>query len=314
MKARVEVIIVAVRIRSVAIIEDEKNEIKQYLLGLASAADEERVELRLMTDPAFSEEFDIVVDEIATLYVSGELSGAEKTRVEQYFLRSPERWLKVQFICELLRQIGEDKNKQAESAPVEVADQKLLVDQKLVTDQKPSTPKLATDPLPLLRDPSPVVQHSTWGERLSAFWTGLPGALRPAISLGALLIVAGLVFWVISRNSNSNPTFASFEVSMSSAERDKGSPILKIPAQPGISEWRIKLKLPTPVAPQYRASLRGVGVSLPQLAVETQDAESMTVKVPANQLSRGGTYVIELTEINPEGEKPLRDAYVFAIE
>lgn len=219
-----------------------------------------------MSDAAFSEEFDIVVDEIATLYVSGELSADERTRVEQYFLRSPERRLKVQFICELLRQINE----------------------------KPAPPPLS------------------WGERLSSMWAGLPAAVRPAISFATLLIVAGLVFLVISRNSS--PTFASFEVSMSSAERDKGTPILRVPFQSGIDEWRIKLKLPTPVAPQYRASLRGVGVSLPQLAIEAQDAESMTVKVPANQLSRGGTYVIELTEINPEGEKPLRGAYVFAIE
>jgi hypothetical protein len=259
-----------------------------------------------MSDPAFSEEFDIVVDEIATLYVSGQLSGDDRTQVEQYFLRSPERRLKVQFICELLRQIGEDREKQSELAPVQFTDQKLVSDEKLVSDKK-----LSTEPIVLPRNPSPA-PHLSLAQRLSSMWVGLPVAFRPAISVATLLIVAGLVFWVISRNSN--PTFASFEVSMSNAERDTGTPIQRVPSQPAIDEWRIKLQLPTPTAPQYRASLRGVGVSLPQLAIEARDAESITVRVPANRLSRGGTYVIELTEINQQGEKPLRGAYVFVIE
>ena len=86
------------------IIKEEKNEVTLYLLGQLRDEDEERLELRLLTDPAFGEDFDTVVDEITDKYVGDEFQGEERKRVEQYFLRSAERQNKVRFACELLRQ------------------------------------------------------------------------------------------------------------------------------------------------------------------------------------------------------------------
>lgn len=246
--------------------EDEKRQIKQYLLGQLGEADEELVELRLMSDPGFSEEFDIVVDEIATGYVSGQFEGDEKTQVEQYFLRSPHRRDKVQFICELLRQVGEDER------------------------VNPPAPSLWT--------------------RVSSFWVGQPSAFRPAIALATVLIVAGLSFWVISLNSK--PNIVSYELALTNADRNAGTQVEKINLPPGTDQLRLKLKLPSPTAPQYRASLRGERISLPQLEIESQDAESITVMIPADQITRG-TYAIELTEINNGTERPLRGAYEFVV-
>lgn len=56
-----------------------------------------------MTDPAFGEEFDTVVDEITDEYLQNELSDEERERVEQYFLSSTERQSKMEFAAELLR-------------------------------------------------------------------------------------------------------------------------------------------------------------------------------------------------------------------
>jgi hypothetical protein len=260
--------------------EDDKMRIKQYLLGQLAEADEEIVELRLMSDPAFSEEFDIVVDEIATLYVSRQFTGEEKTQVEQYFLRSPQRRLKVQFICELLRQLGEDGDNQSGVMPVGVRD-----------------------------------QRPTLWQRLGAFWAQ-PSLLRPALSFAIVLIVGGLVFWMASLNST--PTYQSFELAMTTSERSEGTETRRIHLERGFDGLRIKLKLPTPTAPQYRASLQGATAlgehfALPQLAVETPDATSITVIVPTDQITRG-TYAIELTEINNGRETPLRGAYVFEVD
>jgi hypothetical protein len=280
--------------RSRIILNHEKNEIRQYLLGLATEADEERLELRLMSDPAFSEEFDIVVDEIATQYVSGKFSGDEKTRVEQYFLRSPERRRKAQFLCELLRQISEDGNR---PAPVAITEQKLVAE--------PEAPAV----LPI--KPPVTVNPGVW-QRLSS-WFNQPSIRRPAMSFAILLIVAGVSFWLISLNSR--PTsYALVELTMSSGQRDAGPQVKKVSKQPGVDEFRFKLKLPTPAAAQYRASLSGEGgVSLPELAIDTQDAESITVRVPTDQITRGH-YVIDLTEINNGEEKRLRDGYQFVVE
>ena len=256
--------------------EDDKNQIKRYLLGQLAEADEELLELRLMSDAAFIEEFDIVVDEIATLYVSRYFKGDEKMQVEQYFLRSPQRRDKVQFICELVRQLGEDVNHhQPGVVPVQV-----------------------DDPRPTL-----------W-QRVSAFWAQ-PSAFRPAMMLATLLIVGGLVFWVISLNSNS--TYQSFELAMTtSSERNAGTQKTRIQLDSGVDGLRIKLKLPTPTAQSYRATLQGDKVPLQQLAIETQDAESITVTVPADQITLG-TYAIQLIEINNGRETPLRGSYEFVL-
>lgn len=235
-------------------------------------ADEETVELRLLSEPAFGEEFDITVDEIATLYLRGQLPAEEKKQVEEYFLRSPERRKRVQFICELLRQI----------------------------DQK------ATPPPPVLNNNKPA---NVW-QRVSSLWTGQPSAFRPALVLTGLLIVVGVICFVLFINSK--PTYLSFVLSMTSAERSAGTEIRKVHLERGVAGLRIKLNLPTPRAPQYRVSLRGEKVSLPQLTIETQDAESLTVIVPADQITEG-VYALELVEVNDDKEKPLRGEYVFAV-
>jgi hypothetical protein len=64
---------------------------------------EEAVELRLLTDAAFGEEFDTVVDEITDEYLQNDLSDEERKLVEQYFLSSTERQGKLEFAAELLR-------------------------------------------------------------------------------------------------------------------------------------------------------------------------------------------------------------------
>src|SRR2546423_15003943 len=81
---------------------NEKNDVRRYLLGQLGEADEERLELQLLTDPAFGQEFDTIVDEITDQYVSGEFQGEECERVQQYFLKSPERRAKAQFAAVLI--------------------------------------------------------------------------------------------------------------------------------------------------------------------------------------------------------------------
>jgi hypothetical protein len=254
--------------------DEEKIRIKQYLLGQLAEADEESLEQRLMSDPAFSEEFDIVVDEIATLYVSRHFTGEEKTQVEQYFLRSPERRNRVQFICELLRQLGEDAANQSEVTPVNVSDQRPTV----------------------------------W-QRVKASWAQ-PSVRRPAMTFATLLIVGGLVFWVISLNSN--PTYQPVELAMTSSERSTGTEKTRVRLESGVDGLRLKLGLPSPRAPQYRVALRGEQMSLRDLTIEAQDATSITVVVPV-KLSKG-SYAVQISEINDGRETPVRGAYEFEVD
>jgi hypothetical protein len=85
---------------------NEKNDVRRYLLGQLGEADEDRLELQLLTDPAFGREFDTIVDEITDQYVNGEFQGEECERVQQYFLKSPERRAKAQFAAALIDRAG----------------------------------------------------------------------------------------------------------------------------------------------------------------------------------------------------------------
>jgi CHAT domain-containing protein len=85
----------------------DENSIKEYLLGRLTEADEEQVELRLLTDPEFAEEYDIVVNEVIDDYVAGKFDGEELKQVEDYFFKSPERRNKLKFALALKQRKSE---------------------------------------------------------------------------------------------------------------------------------------------------------------------------------------------------------------
>ena len=238
--------------------------------------------MRLLTDAAFIEEFDIVVDEIAAAYLAGEFTGEEKEQVEKYFLRSPERQKKVQFIGEMLRQVSAEQRERIE------------------------------DPLPAADVAGKSVVKPSLLDRVRALFGGQP--LATAATFAALVLVAGLGIWFLM-NRSSSPSFATLELNLSSPSRNTGSEIPKI-AVSNVDELRIKLNLPdrNPPPKSYRADLRGENISLPRLPIAEQNAKSLTVIIPTEDLTRG-TYAIELNAVNENGaEEAIRGAYLFAVE
>jgi len=240
------------------------------------------VELRLLADPAFHEEFDIAVDEIAALYVTDQFQGEEKKRVEEHFLKSPERQNKVKFIGELLRQVALTQGENA-------ADKANNVPPSVVVPAKPGL-----------------------FERVRAWWRNQTPALRAATTFATLIIAAGLVFWL---RPGTEPTYETLKLAMVSSDRSAGNEIARVKLKSGTDELRIKLKLPDDAPPpaNYRVQCRGARGSR-QLPVQQQDSESLTVAVPASELTRG-TYAIELTAITANGtEVPLRGSYQFIVD
>jgi tetratricopeptide (TPR) repeat protein len=55
----------------------------------------------LLSDPDYGEEFDIVVDELTDQYVAGEVQGAERDQMAQYFFASPARREKLRVAAAL---------------------------------------------------------------------------------------------------------------------------------------------------------------------------------------------------------------------
>ena len=59
------------------------------------------MEIRLLNDAEYGEEFDVVVDEITDQYVAGEIKSEEREQVEKYFLKSERRREKVKYAAAL---------------------------------------------------------------------------------------------------------------------------------------------------------------------------------------------------------------------
>src|SRR5215510_8145941 len=100
-----------------AIVQEEKNLIRQYLLGQLDDTDQEQVELKLMSDSSYAQEFDITVDEITDQYVAGELSQDERSLVEKHFLKAPDRREKVAFASALASHVAHSSKPTPRVAP-----------------------------------------------------------------------------------------------------------------------------------------------------------------------------------------------------
>jgi CHAT domain-containing protein len=87
----------------IAIVQEDQDQLRKYLLGQLSEEEEERVELRLLADADYSEEFGIVENELVDRYAEGSLSAEEREQFEAYFLRAPERREKLAFASALRR-------------------------------------------------------------------------------------------------------------------------------------------------------------------------------------------------------------------
>lgn len=109
----------------------EELKLRTYLLGQLTEAEEEQIEMRLLSDSDFAEEFDIVVDEITDDYITGQFKGDELEQVERHFFKSPERQHKLKFALALKARKAEsvaDKGKKLRFMPyLSIAASLLLV-------------------------------------------------------------------------------------------------------------------------------------------------------------------------------------------
>ncbi len=259
------------------IIKEDKNEVRRYLLGQLNEGEEERLELRLLTDPDFGDDFDTIVDEITDQYVGNEFKGEERRRVEQYFLRSAERQKKVNFASELLRQAAVERGSSVVNVPV---------------------------------PPEPG-----WWERASLFWNRQALSLRFATIFATLIIMVGVAMLVLPTRNTTSPSYASIALNISNSDRSAGSETPSVKPQPGDAGVGIELILPEGIPPAntYRVNLEGEHV-LQDLPVAEQNARSVVVMVPTTKLPRGG-YAIKLFAVKADGtEERVRGSYFFNIQ
>ena len=259
------------------IISEDKISVRRYLLGQLGEAEEERLELRLLTDASFIEEFDTVVDDIAYQYAGDELEGEEQKRVETYFLRAAERQHKVQFARVLLQLAATEHDGERD-------------------DGEKTTPGFF--------------------ERIRGFFRGQSIALRTATALATLLIVVGLGFQFRSVFFPATGPDARITLNINTSDRASGSETQSVKLEPGTRSLKIELILPEQFSQEqnYRVELLDEKGSPRNLKIQERTPKSLTVTISADEIAFG-SYNIHLHAVNPDStERRIRGSYSFTRE
>jgi len=166
---------------------------------------------------------------------------------------------------------------------------------------------------------SPIVvplTKPTWAKRLNAFWSGQTLPLRAAAAL-LLLAITGGALWLFLSRAPSHQTFATLALDISvSNNRAEGVQAGKVKLPLNADALKISLTLPgqLPTALRYRVELENDRGETRQLEVAGQDARSVSVVIPATQLSRG-QYALKLFMTKADGtEQRVNGSYFFNVE
>ena len=255
-----------------------QNEVRRYLLGELEEAEQERIELRLLTDPSFGEEFDTVVDELTDQYVRDELTDDERKRAEKHFLSTPERQQKLEFATELLNHADAERGERSQMATVRPV-------------VAPAIPSLL--------------------DQIRAFWRR-PTLAHGGLIAAVLLVVAGLVFFLLSFGKSAE--YMALNVPLSSSDRAES--VAPVSAQLAGAGLELNLPIPEQAKDAQDLKLKLIdenGVERDLTIAERTD-QAIKVRIPADWLSRG-SYVIQLSMVKPDGNvERVRGSYNFVVQ
>jgi anti-sigma-K factor RskA len=254
----------------------EHEEIKQYLLGLASPEVQRALEERLLTEESFLEELSFAEEELIDDYAAGDLSAGESARFEQHFLSTDERQRKLRFSRALTRYSSEKAGTKSD---------------------EPST------------------AGRTRAERLRAFWRGQPAWLSAAAALAVVAVLAG-AWWFSFPHTPSPKTFAALSLNITASNRAEGAQASRVTLPLKEDALKISLRLPEGSNPasRHRVELLNEKGETKNLEVTERDDKSVSVVIPADQLARG-QYALRLYATRDGGaEQRVPGSYFFTAE
>ncbi len=134
-----------------------------------------------------------------------------------------------------------------------------------------------------------AVDKVTFRERFQAFWRR---SLVPQAAVAVLVLVAVVVVILVPRSPR---TFTQIELAMSSPDRATGAQSEKVSLPLSTEALQIHLKLPEPSADTtgYSVQWEDTHGQVRELKIDSQDAQSLVVTIPANQLTPG-EYLLRL--------------------
>jgi hypothetical protein len=240
-------------------------------------------ELRQFEDECFEqvrwqEQILPVEEDLIDAYLRDELTQEQRQRFERNYLTTEARRQRVIMAAALLRHVDE-----CQAAPSSIA----------VPPDRP-----------------------TWSERLSAFWSSQTPPLRAVAAL-ALLAIIGSALWLLLFRPPSHQTFATLTLAISvSNNRAEGIQAGTVRLPLNADALKISLKLPGGLPPSagYRIELENDRGETRRLEIAGQEAQSVSVVIPATQLSRG-QYALKLFVAKADGaEQRINGSYFFTVE
>ena len=166
----------------------------------------------------------------------------------------------------------------------------------------------------------PVSQPKpTWTQKVLDFLKAMVFAPEYAVLRTAGIVLAIGVgttsLWLTSRTSDPQ-TFAHINLTISTDNRSAGGSTQNVKLPLAEDALRISLALPEP-APQgasYRVQLENVKGPIDDLEIESQDANTVSVIIPARGLVPG-LFALRLFQKNPDGaEKKVPGSYIFNVD
>lgn len=249
-----------------------------YLLKELPEEELEQFEDLCFAQESWPAEINLVEEDLIDAYLRKELPQERRQRFEQNYLNTEARQERVMMAAALFHHVDECN-----------------AVSKTVADVAPSEP--------------------TWTERLRAFWSSQSLMPRAAMALVAVAVIGGLLWFSLFRTP-SPQTFATLTLSISQSNRAEGSQAGKVKLPLSADALRISLTLPerTAQAARYRVELDKDNGETKPLEIAGQDAQSVSVVIPATQLARG-RYALNLFAIKADGtEQPINGSYFFTVE
>lgn len=223
----------------------DQAQIRQYLLGKLSEAEQEKIEERLMVEGELFDEFEASKDDLVEEYCAGDLGRAERDWFENHYLASTEGRQRQTFA--------------------------------LTMDHY--TRRHASDPPPRPVTPAPP---PTFFERFVIFVRTQPWAVATATSM--VLVVAVVFIWSRnSQGQIYEATLRSGVVKRGGDEAPPPAKI-QIPPNTGQVKLHLQLLKPAPAGTTYTATLADQ-VNTSKVTVESIEPDSVTVSIPRRQLS-----------------------------
>jgi hypothetical protein len=245
-----------------------------YLLDELPEAELERFEDECFAQEGWPAEINLVEEDLIDDYLRGALAPEQQLRFEQTYLTTAARVERVRKAAALLRHVNEHQ-------PV----------------------ALTTS-----------VTQQTWAGRFRAFWGSQTWAPRVAVALVAVAVIAGV--WWLARSRTFQPqTIATLTLNVSNGDRAGGAQPGRVRLTRDIDALKISLTLPGPPAQtvSYRVELSDDDGEIKTAEMAGQDAQSVSVLVPAAQLTRG-QYSLKLFAVKTDGTEQRIGTSLFIVE